>query len=201
MAKNIKLSYWDFPGGRGEDCRIALHIAGVDFEDNRINGPMWSDLKSSTPFGALPVLEVDGEALAQSNAILRLIGTRHELHPRDDWQAARHDALMGAAEDLRTRLTPILAIKEEDEKKAKREAFANDYMHTWAADVDKQIEGPFVAGDKLNVVDLKLYVLVKWFAKGGVDHIPADVFASAPKLMALYDAVENHPKVKDWYAR
>ena len=200
MAKTIKLSYFDFPGGRGEDCRIALHMAGVQFEDHRVKGPQWSDLKSSTPFGAMPVLEVDGKQLAQSNAILRLIGSRHELHPSDDWEAARHDALLAAAEDLRSKLTPVLAIKD-DTKQAKREEFANSYMQAWAANIEKQIEGPFVAGDKLNVADLKLYVLVKWFAKGGVDHVPTDVFKNAPKLMALYDAVENHPKVKDWYAQ
>ena len=199
MAKTIKLSYFDFPGGRGEDCRIALHLAGVEFEDHRVKGPQWSDLKPSTPFGAMPVLEVNGKQLAQSNAILRLIGTRHELHPSDDWEAAQHEALMAAAEDLRTKLTPVLSIKD-DTKQAKREEFANSYMQTWAANIDRQIEGPFVAGDKLNVADLKLYVLVKWFTTGGVDHVPTDVFKNAPKLMALYEAVQSHPKVKDWYA-
>ncbi len=196
-----KLSYFDFPGGRGEDCRIALHIAGVEFEDDRIKGPQWSDRKSAMPFGAMPVLEVGGNQLAQSNAILRFIGARHELHPTDDWEAARHEAVMHAVEDLRAQLTPTLSIKDEAEKKARREEVAAGYMQAWAANMEKQIgDGPFLAGDKLNVADLKLYVLVKWFAKGTLDHIPADVFDQYPRLRGLYDAVEAHPQVQAWYS-
>ena len=29
-----KLSYFDAPVSRGEECRLALHAANVDFEDN-----------------------------------------------------------------------------------------------------------------------------------------------------------------------
>jgi len=31
-----KLTYFDAPVSRGEECRLALHLAGVDFEDIRI---------------------------------------------------------------------------------------------------------------------------------------------------------------------
>ena len=33
-----RLIYFDFAGSRGEECRIALHLAGVDFEDVRVKG-------------------------------------------------------------------------------------------------------------------------------------------------------------------
>ena len=35
MSK-VKLTYFDFDGGRGEPIRIALSIGGIDFEDHRI---------------------------------------------------------------------------------------------------------------------------------------------------------------------
>ena len=31
------LTYFDFDGSRGLECRMALHIAGVEFTDNRLN--------------------------------------------------------------------------------------------------------------------------------------------------------------------
>ncbi len=37
MAK-LKLTYFDFDGGRGEPARLALHIGGIAFEDHRISG-------------------------------------------------------------------------------------------------------------------------------------------------------------------
>jgi glutathione S-transferase len=44
MAK-LKLTYFDFDGGRGEPARLALHIGGIAFEDQRISG---KDLASAT---------------------------------------------------------------------------------------------------------------------------------------------------------
>ncbi|MCA9655213.1 MAG: glutathione S-transferase family protein [Myxococcales bacterium] len=198
----VTLSYFDFPGGRGEDCRLALFLAGIDFVDDRVQGPQWPERKGDTPFGAMPVLEVEGKGkLGQSNAILAYVGREHGMHPRDPWEAARHEALMAAAEDLRTRITHLFTVKDAEQSKAAREELAAGYMQRWAADVAKQIAGPFVGGDQLQVVDLKLYVLMKWFVRGGVDHIPTDVFAGQPRLVALYEAVGAHPKVAEWNAR
>lgn len=198
-----KLTYFDFAGGRGEDCRIALFLAGVDFEDDRVTFSQWPERKAQTPFGALPVLEIPGEGvLAQSNAILRLIGTRHGLHPKGEFEAARHEALMEAVEDMRAKLTPTLRIKDEAKKKAAREDLARTYLPGWASNIERQIESqPFLAGEALSVADLKLSTAVRWIASGTVDHITADVFADAPKLLALADAVAEHPGVKRWYAR
>jgi hypothetical protein len=42
---------------------------------------------------------------------------------------------------------------------------------------------------------------VRWFIGGKVDYIPASIFAGYPKLMAVYEAVRDHPGVKSWYAR
>jgi glutathione S-transferase len=65
----LKLTYFDFHGGRGEPARLALSIGGIPFEDDRVAPSDWPARKPDTPFGALPVLEVDGQTLAQSNAI------------------------------------------------------------------------------------------------------------------------------------
>lgn len=51
------------------------------------------------------------------------------------------------------------------------------------------------------MVDLKLYLAVRWFAGGKVDYIPATIFAGYPKLMAVHDAVRDHPGVQSWYAK
>ncbi len=90
-----RLIYFDAPVSRGEECRLALHLAGVDFEDVRVKPADWPATKEHTPYGALPVLEMPGcPALAHSNAILVLIGRRHGLHPADDIEAARHEGMM-----------------------------------------------------------------------------------------------------------
>jgi len=198
-----KLFYFDAPVSRGEECRLALHLAGVDFEDVRIQRDAWPALKPTTPFGAVPVLEMPGRApLAQSNAILVLIGRQHGLHPKDDFEAARHEAMMAHVEDLRATVSPTLRMVDEAEKKAAREQLASTFLPTWAERVERQLgEGPFFGGAALNVVDLKLHMAVRWFAGGKVDHIPATIFAAYPKLTRVHDAVRDDARVKSWYAR
>ena len=198
-----KLIYFDAAVSRGEECRLALHLAGVEFEDVRVAQADWPALKPETPFGALPVLEVPGlPPLGQTNAILVYIGRRHGLHPGDDFEAARHEAVMCHVEDLRAKVGPTLRIADEAEKKAARATLAESYLPAWAAYAERQIAaaGPFFAGEKLHVVDLKLHRTVHWLASGIIDHIPTTVFSAFPKLNRVYAAVRDHERVKAWYA-
>lgn len=197
----IKLSYFDIPGGRGEDCRIAMFMSGVDFDDDRIPFADWPQRKAKTPLGALPVMTVEGKGtLTQSNAILTYLGRSHGLHPTDPWESARHEALLGASEDLRVAMVPTFYMQDAEQKQA-REELVTTKVKPWAALTEGEIRGPFVSGDVLHVVDLRVFVMVKWFIGGGMDHIPGDVFDDFPKLLALSKAVETHEKVAAWYAR
>ena len=201
MAKP-KLIYFDAPVSRGEECRLALHLAGIDFEDVRVKFDAWPALKPQTPYGALPVYEVPGRPpLAQTNAILLLIGRGHGLHPTDEFEAARHEGMMQHVEELRANVSPTLRMADA-EKKAAREALVAGYLPAWAQAAEKNITAaPFFGGDKIQVVDLKLHMAVRWFIGGKVDHIPATIFASYPKLIRVHDAVRDHPGVKSWYAK
>jgi glutathione S-transferase len=197
-----KLIYFDAPVSRGEECRLALHLAGIDFADERINAAAWAAMKEQTPYGGLPVLELPGKpALAHSNAILVLIGRRHGLHPTDDIEAARHEGMMQHVETLRGVVSTTLRM-EEAQKKAVREALAAGFLPEWARAAEKNIlNAPFFGGDNLQVVDLKLYMAVQWFIGGKVDYIPADIFADYPRLIAVHESVRDHPGVKAWYAK
>ncbi len=197
-----KLTYFDAPVSRGEECRLALHLAGVAFDDERLPFSDWPARKARTPYGGLPTLELPGGVvLAHSNAILTFIGRRWGLHPNDELEAARHEAMMSHVEDLRAAVSPTIRIKDEAEKKAARTKLAETVLPSWATFAEKNIvSGPFFAGDKLHVVDLKLHMAVRWFAGGNVDHIPADVFAPFRRLSAVFEAVRDDARVKAWYA-
>jgi glutathione S-transferase len=198
-----RLIYFDFAGSRGEECRIALHLAGVDFEDVRIAGTDWPAIKPTTPYGSMPILEIAGKPpLAQSNAILVFIGRGHDLHPKDDFEAACHEALMHHVEDLRHALAPSMRMADEAQKRAAREELARGYIPDWGSRVERQLgDGPFFGGGKLHVVDLKLYMVVRWLTSGAVDHVPKKVFDHCPKLLALFRAVGEHPGVTAWLDR
>jgi len=200
QMKKVKLSYFDFSGGRGEACRLALYIAGVDFEDDRIDAKNWSAKKPSTPFGAMPIMEIAGKGIvAQSNAILGVIGANHDLLPADSFAAAKHIAVLNACEDLSAQIAVTMQLEDEALKKKMREGLAEGFIKEWGHHLEKQIQGPFFGGEKISVADLKLYTGINWIKKGVLDYIPANTLDDFPKLNSLFDAVSQHPKVMEWY--
>lgn len=199
---NVTLTYFDSPTSRGEECRLALFLAGVAFEDRRIQHKDWPALKPTTPFGGLPMLEIPGRpAVSQSNAILAHIGRRYGLLPKDEWEALRLDSVMDAAEDVRHAVSKTFGIKDPEELKRRRTELVEGPIRSWAGNIERQIVGPFVGGEQISVADIKVFVVAGWFKKGILDHVPADVLAPFPKLELLHDSVKNHPKIIDWYSK
>lgn len=201
---DFKLSYFDFHGGRGEPARLAFYIAGVPFEDNRVKGPQFRELKPSLPYGSLPTLEVDGTIFSQSIAINRYVGLVTGLYPDDALQAAFCDEAMEAVEDVRHAIDPTSAIRDEAAKKAAREALAEGRLGYLLARLAARLAergGHYFADGRLTVADLSVFMLTRYIQSGILDFIPTDLVArTAPLLVAHHDALKNHPKVVEYYA-
>jgi prostaglandin-H2 D-isomerase / glutathione transferase len=203
MAK-LKLTYFDFHGGRGEPARLALSIAGIPFEDDRVPPADWERRKADTPFGALPVLEVDGQTVAQSNAINRYVGKLTDLYPSDPWQAALCDEAMEAVEDITTKIGATFFLPEE-QKKAQRKALVEGPIPFYLTRLQHRLEthgGEYFAADRLSVADLKVFVWVRYLKSGALDHVPTDLpDRVAPKLLEHYERIKSDPRVKAYYAK
>ena len=67
---DIKLTY--FPAkGRAEISRLILSYSGVKFTDERLSGEQFGAIKSSLPWGQIPVLNYKGQVMCQSLSIAR----------------------------------------------------------------------------------------------------------------------------------
>lgn len=53
------------------------------------------------PWGTLPILEVDGKVLGQSQAILRYLGKQFKLAGENDFEEAKCDEMVEAMNDMR----------------------------------------------------------------------------------------------------
>lgn len=203
MAK-LKLSYFDFDGGRGEPARLALHIGGIAFEDHRIAGKDWPAVRDKTPFFALPTLEIDGQVVSQSNSINRYVGKLSGLYPKDDRQALLCDEVMDAAEDIGTRIGHTIDLPEDAKKKAREDLVAGRiprYLEQFQARL-KAAGGEYFADKRLTVADLKVFMLIRWLRSGALDHIPKDlVDRVAPLLAKHFERVASHPGVVEYYKR
>jgi glutathione S-transferase len=200
----LVLNYFDFDGSRGETPRVALHIAGIPFEDRRIGRNDWPALRDQMPFQQLPVLEVDGTPITQSNTINRYVGRLAGLYPKDEWQAVRVDEVMDAIEDISTRIGQTMRIEDAGAKKTAREVLAAGPLPRFLQQIEARLKaggGEWFAENRLTVADLKCYYFVRWLKSGALDHIPADIVdRQAPLLAKHFERVKNQPKVAAYYA-
>lgn len=200
---SYKLTYFDFSGGRGEPIRIALHAAGIKFEDNRLTFPEFSKIRQDTRFNALPVFEIDGVRVTQSNAICRYVGKLAGLYPKDGLQALYCDEAMDAVEDISGRIGHTLGLKDE-ELRAAREKLAGGWLTVFLKGLGGLLDrggGRYFAGDVLTVADLKVLMNTRWLRSGVLDHVPNDlVDRIAPNLVGHQERIEAEPVVKAYYS-
>jgi len=199
----LTLTYFDIDAARGETARLALHIGGIAFEDRRIAFKEWPNFKDKMPFLAMPVLEVDGRIVTQSNSINRYIGKLTGLYPKDDWQALLCDEAMDVIEDITMRIGATIRLEPEQKKKA-REELAAGHITRYLQQLQIRLNaagGEYFADKRLTVADLKVFLWVRWLKSGVLDHIPADLPARvAPQLVRHLERVSGHPKIAAYYA-
>jgi glutathione S-transferase len=200
----LKLSYFDFHGGRAEPARLAFVVGGVAFEDHRFTFPEFAEVRKATPFGQVPVLSVDGVQVTQCDAITRYAGKLAGLYPTDPYQALLCDEVMYVVEEASVNLGPTFRMTGE-EQKAARLALVNGSMPVYLAWLQKQLlahGGEYFADNRLTVADLKVFVDVRGLNSGRLDHVPADLVEQvAPALNAHMQRIAQTPAIKTYYAK
>ena len=200
---NYKLTYFDFDGGRAEPLRIAFHAAGIDFEDHRISFPEFGEMRGNLRFNAVPVLEIDGTVVTQSNAMNRYIGKMAGLYPTDDLQALYCDEVMDALEDLLHHIVQTFFL-EGDELKEARQKLVDGRLSVFLKGLDELLVragGEYFAGKALTMAALKTFVQIRSLCAGNLDHVPTDIVQRlAPALVEHKERIESDPRVIAYYA-
>lgn len=198
-----KLTYFDIDGGRAEPIRIAFHAAGIDFEDNRISFAEFGEMRSTTRFNSVPVLEIDGAQVTQSNAMSRYVGKMAGLYPVDDLQALYCDEVLGALEDLSNRIVRTFGLPE-DELKAAREELVDGWLTTFLRGLEQLLirgGGEYFTNNQLTVADLRAFVQSRSLGSGILDYVPKDIVQQvAPGLFQHQERISADPRVVAYYA-
>jgi len=200
----LKITYFDMHGGRAEPVRLALAIGNISFEDHRFSYPEFADIRKNTPFGQVPVLEVDGVQITQCDSMLRYAGKLAGLYPEDAYQALLCDEVMYVVEEAGVKMGPTYRMAGE-EQKAARLALVNGHIPVYLRWLEKQLlarGGDYFADHCLTVADLKVFIDVRTLNSGRLDHIPADLVQQvAPALNAHAQRIAEHPAVAAYYAQ
>lgn len=197
----IKVTYFDVNGGRGEPIRIALHAAGKAFTDFRFGFNEFPEVAKTTPFGQVPTVHFDKEQITQCNALTRYVGKMADLYPTDDFQALLCDEVMEATEDISYKLVTTFGLEGDALKEARTNILNRNIVPHLKWLNDKLAErGEYLAGGKLSVADIKVFVYVNWIMSGMLDHIPTDtVQTQAPLVAALAERVKKSSTVAAYY--
>ena len=200
----LKLTYFDFHGGRAEPARLAMAIGDIAFEDHRFAHAEFANVRKTTPFGQVPTLQVDGVQITQCDSILRYAGKLAGLYPTDPLQALLCDEVMYVVEEAGVKIGPTFRMSGE-EQKAARLALVNGSMPVYLGWLQSQLlehGGEYFADNRLTIADLKVFVDVRGLNSGRLDHIPTDLVEKvAPALNAHMQRIANTPAVAAYYAK
>ena len=200
----LKLTYFDFHGGRAEPVRLALAIGDVVFEDYRFSFPEFAEVRKTTPFNQVPTLDVDGVQVTQCDAILRYAGKLAGLYPTDPFHALLCDEVTYVVEEAGVKMGPSFRLTGDAQKEA-RLALVNGSIPVYLAWLQRQLVahgGQYFADNRLTVADLKVFVDVRGLNSGRLDHIPTDLVEKvAPLLNAHMQRIAQMPAVAKYYAK
>ncbi|CAG7833931.1 unnamed protein product [Allacma fusca] len=198
-----KLTYFNLTA-LGEPIRWAFKIAGVDFEDERIEISDWAAVKKSGRFPQeqIPLLEIDGEVFTQSTAILKYLGKKFDLDVDDAILRFRLDQIFGILDDARIEFRSWFMENDPDKKQNLQQTLVNESIPRYLRQVEEIVaktDGNFITGSKLTYGDLYVAnILGMWLSLSLLQEQKLqDEF---PKLATLRNAVVTIPAIKSWIA-
>ncbi len=194
-----KLIYFNAKA-RAETIRYIFAQAGVAYEDKRLaggsTGEEFAQLKPTTKYGALPLLEVDGKQLAGSGPIARFVAERFGLAGSSDFENADIASIHDVIGDLAQQVMKVVFEKDEtrkaDLKKALQETHLPRYLGVLEKRASASPEG-WLWGTKLTWPDFHFYLLL-----GHLEQLVPDALKSYPALTKLKTSVETLPNIAKW---
>jgi len=207
-----KLNYFPITA-LGEPIRAILALAGIPFEDERITGEAWGELKPKLPPGSqMPIFHItEGgttEMLFQSRAILRYVGSigsydGFKLYPDDPMTRYRCDEVIEMVEDFRPMMATTFSITDQAEKEAARAALVKPEgkMYPCLMKLNERLgKFPFAAGDRPTIADAYVVVVTYMLQQPTfLDGFPADTYKDMPNITALKNRFVALPPLVEHY--
>jgi len=192
---DIRLTYF-LAKGRVEISRLILSYSGVKFTDERLTKEQFGAIKSSQPWGQIPVLTYKGQVMGQSIAIARFLAAEFGLTGRNNLENAQADEIVDAVSDLLNAMANV--VKAGKDEKALKNVLDNVYP-AGLANLEKMLSsrgGQFFVGNNLTWADLAVFQ----FATDGIAGKPPKDLTAYPRISNLCQRVGQVPNIKNWLA-
>ena len=193
---SYKLSYFNARGG-AEFIRLIFAQAGVKYEDVRLDGQQWADMKPKTPFCTIPVLEIDGKQLGGSVVIGRYLAEQFSLAGENAMENAQIAAIVYSAYDLKQEILPAWVEKDPARRAELIKTVLEEVVPTKLVYFEQRAasnDNGWLAG-KLTWADLFLYsTALDWLVR----MTNGEILDKFPGLRRLHKSVEALPNIAKW---
>lgn len=193
-----KFYYFDMDG-RGSMIRLLLKQAKVPFEDVRIKFADWPKMKDTFPLKQLPVLEIDGRQLVQSDAIMQFLSLRYEYLPL---KAEKYYDVLFLADTIKDIYEGFAKFFYSSLPPEKKNELAKEYYEktapTLMAAIEKRLKAnksqEFLVGRKYTMADFYMLGTAQWLVykeKGEINELTEgkleNLLKSFPTLKGYID--------------
>ena len=194
-----KLYSGSFQGrGRAELIRWIFIQTGVPYEDVRFTKEEWEAFKPKSPYGGLPILEIDGKLFGGSGPIERYVAEQHRLAGSNELENFELNTIYDLTFDL---LLWILLhrFEKEDARKAELKKELNKkHFPKYLGILNKLITNNGVAdgwifGNKVTYIDMRVAQLAD-----SVLQVNPNALDGYPAVAKLKATVEALPKIAKW---
>jgi len=182
--------HWHPLSGHSHRAQLMLSLLDREFDlievDVRSGAHKAPAFVQLSPFGQVPVLESEGEVIADSNAILVYLAIRYDTsgrwYPRDAVGGAKVQRWLSvaagqlAAGPMAARLANVFGLPTDQ---AKAQAGAVALFSVMEAELAR---GPFLVGHHPTIADVALYTYTAHAPEGGI-------------------ALEPYPAIRAWIGR
>ena len=201
--ENIKFHYFDLQA-RGELVRLILHYSSVPFEDVRYDlSKDWPNVKEDKKwrFGQLPVIEINGKILAQSQTIARYLSQKLGYIPTDLEKATEVEELREFINsDISDRQYYGGLFKDLELKEQYRKEYFENTLPKKLSYLEELLKGNttgFLLGDSITIADFTLIDFAQrvLYDKDWIDRTKP-VLEKLPNLTAYFQKRFEDPKYK-----
>jgi len=188
--------------GRGEVVRYMLYAAGVTFEEPLLQTNQdLLDLRASGKLilGQVPLLQIDGRNITQTDAIIRYLARTRGLYGANDDQMIECDMVYDGVKDAGLGNSGISFIFKSTEEQAlvkhNMKTSAERQFPKFTAILQKNQTG-FLVGSKLTFVDVVMAHDLEWF----VDCVGQHALDDFPVIKQYRDRLFQHPNIAKFLA-
>ncbi|KAK3608731.1 hypothetical protein CHS0354_000995 [Potamilus streckersoni] len=184
--------------GAAEPARLLFALADVKYEDVRYEKVAWIAKKREMPHGALPVLEIDGNMMTQSQAIIRYLAMEYGFHGSNNMEIFQIDEIHEAVVELQRDLYDARFETDEERKKEILDTLQLRIIPSFMTFIEMRLaenegdKGHFIH-DRITLADVLIYNIIF-----NIEQFTNVETYKWPRLKAVYNKMETDPKIVAW---